>query len=152
MYFLLGTLLLLAATTSAEKTKIAVVGGGIGGASVSYFLRQEFPDADIATFESSSVLGGRLATVEVDGRSYETGGSIIHSANKYMTNFLEICKMKKKQSAPDAPFSLHKDGEVVFQVRETVCIFRFYSSVTGVGISSDRQGEDGVTIRDRVRA
>ena len=84
---------------------------------MAYFLRQEFPTADISTFESSPLLGGRLATVEVGGRFYETGGSIIHSANRYMTNFLDICKLKKKQSAPDAPFSLHRDGEVIFQVK-----------------------------------
>ena len=116
-YFMLIILIFgLGQSRAEKKKKFAVIGGGIGGASVSYFLRQEFPDADIATFESSFVLGGRLATVEVNGRSYETGGSIIHSANKYMTNFLDICNLKKKQSAPDAPFSLHRDGEVVFQV------------------------------------
>ena len=60
--------------------------------------------------------------MEVAGRNYETGGSIIHSANQYMTKFLDICKLKKKQSAPDAPFSLHRDGEVVFQVIEYIML------------------------------
>ena len=54
---------------------------------MAYFLRQEFPNAEISTFESSLHLGGRLATVEVGGRFYETGGSIIHSANQYMTKY-----------------------------------------------------------------
>ena len=134
-YLIFSILLLgLAQHCTAKKRKFAVIGGGnynfirlvcnsyfistlgIGGSSVAYFLRQEFPDADISTFESSLHLGGRLATVEVAGRYYETGGSIIHSANQYMTKYLDICKLKKKQSAPDAPFALHRDGEVVFQV------------------------------------
>ena len=135
-YLIFSILLLgLAQHCTAKKRKFAVIGGGnlirsdqsdnsvflistlgIGGSSVAYFLRQEFPNAEISTFESSLHLGGRLATVEVGGRFYETGGSIIHSANQYMTKYLDICKLKKKQSAPDAPFSLHRDGEVVFQV------------------------------------
>lgn len=54
----------------------------------------------------------------MDGRDYEIGGSIIHSANKLMVDYMDICKqfgIKKKQPTPDAPFSLHRDGEVVFQ-------------------------------------
>ena len=136
-YLIFAILLLcLGQQCKARKNKFAVIGGGktqfsqsvslhfislpsgIGGASVAYFLRQEFPTAEISTFEPSFQLGGRLATVEVAGRYYETGGSIIHSSNQYMTKFLDICKLKKKQSAPDAPFSLHRDGEVIFQVME----------------------------------
>ena len=60
-----------------------------------------------------------MTSDKVDGRDYEIGGSIIHSANKLMVDYMDICKqfgIKKKQPTPDAPFSLHRDGEVVFQV------------------------------------
>ena len=60
-----------------------------------------------------------MSNNKVDGREYEIGGSIIHSANKLMVDYMDICKqfgIKKKQPTPDAPFSLHRDGEIVFQV------------------------------------
>jgi len=89
---------------------------GIGGASAGYFLSRQMPGAEITVFEMGEI-GGRLATVEVDGRRYETGGSIVHSANHYMNEYLDICGFKKKESPPDEPFTLHKDGKVVFQVK-----------------------------------
>ena len=36
-----------------------------------------------------------------------------------MVDYMDICRqfdIKKKQPTPDAPFSLHRDGEIVFQV------------------------------------
>lgn len=65
----------------------AIIGGGIGGSSCAHYMRKQFGnDADIVLFESS-VLGGRLATVEIGNRLYESGGSIIHPENKYMVEF-----------------------------------------------------------------
>ena len=71
---------------------------------------------EITVFEKGRI-GGRLATEEVDGRRYESGGSIIHAANRYMVEYLDLCGLAKKKTPQDAPFSLHKDGQVVFQVR-----------------------------------
>lgn len=69
---------------------LAVIGGGIGGTSTAYFMRQLFGagKVDIDVYEARKI-GGRLATVDVAGRNYETGGSIIHSRNKYMMSFLK---------------------------------------------------------------
>ena len=68
-------------------------------------------------FEAGDVVGGRLATVLVAGREYETGGSIIHSANQYMVRFLAVCQLEKKISPPDQPFALHSnpDEDILFQ-------------------------------------
>ena len=94
---------------------------GIGGNSAGYFLRENFHKAQILLINKAEAngdpIGGRLATVKVNGRDYEIGGSIIHSTNKYMVDYLEKCDLKKKISAPEASFSLHKDGEIVFQVK-----------------------------------
>jgi len=46
-------------------------------------------DAEIDVYEKGKV-GGRLATVTIDGREYEAGGSIIHPKNQYMVNFTRI--------------------------------------------------------------
>jgi len=94
--------------------KVAIVGAGIGGASTGYFLSQLLPEVDITVFEKGRI-GGRLATEEVDGRKYETGGSIIHGANRYMVQFLDICNLKKKNTPEETPFTLHRDDKIVFQ-------------------------------------
>lgn len=60
-----------------------IIGGGVGGTSTAYFLRELFPLAQIDIFEKSGMLGGRLNVTMVFGNGYETGGSIIHGRNKY---------------------------------------------------------------------
>jgi len=103
----------------AQQPRIAIIGGGIGGNSAGDFLREKFHKAQILLINKAEAngdpIGGRLATVKVNGRDYEIGGSIIHSANKYMVDYLEKCGLEKKTSPPEASFSLHKDGEIVFQ-------------------------------------
>jgi len=98
--------------------RVGVIGGGIGGSSAAYFISKQIPGSSITVFEMGKV-GGRLATVTIDGREYETGGSIIHSANKYMVDYLDICGLKKKKGASEygagSGFTIHRDGEIVFQ-------------------------------------
>ena len=68
---------------------LGIIGAGIGGTSAAHFLRKKFgPSCSITIFEEKDV-GGRLATVEMAGKEYEVGGSIIHSANLLMTELLE---------------------------------------------------------------
>ncbi len=44
--------------------------------------------ADVHIYEGNKI-GGRLATATMsDENEYETGGSIIHERNKYMTDFV----------------------------------------------------------------
>ena len=67
---------------------LAIIGAGIGGTSSAHFLRKKFgPSCNITIYESGHI-GGRLATTVMAGKEYEVGGSIIHSANKLMTEFL----------------------------------------------------------------
>lgn len=67
----------------------AVVGAGIGGSATAHFLRQHFgPEVQVDVFEKGEV-GGRLATVTVNHNDYESGGSIIHSLNLHMQEFVK---------------------------------------------------------------
>uniref|UniRef100_A0A8C9QEZ7 Protoporphyrinogen oxidase n=1 Tax=Spermophilus dauricus TaxID=99837 RepID=A0A8C9QEZ7_SPEDA len=91
---------LLSAITSlfenlAKKQKtsffplIAIIGAGIGGTSSAYYLRQKFgKDVKIDLFERKEV-GGRLATLTVEGQEYEAGGSVIHPLNLHMKRFVK---------------------------------------------------------------
>ncbi|XP_044519514.1 prenylcysteine oxidase 1 [Gracilinanus agilis] len=73
----------------APPEKIAIIGAGIGGTSASYYLRQKFgKDVMIDVFERGKV-GGRLATLKVEGHEYESGGSIIHPLNLHMKRFVK---------------------------------------------------------------
>ncbi|KAL7846875.1 hypothetical protein SRHO_G00218550 [Serrasalmus rhombeus] len=72
-----------------QPEKIAIIGGGIGGKRAAYFLRQEFGlPVKIDVFEAGPV-GGRLATENIRGHDYETGGSIIHPLNLHMKHFVD---------------------------------------------------------------
>lgn len=79
-------------------SKIAVVGAGIGGTATAHFLRQHFgPEVRIDVFEKGEV-GGRLATVTVNHQEYESGGSIIHSLNLHMQDFVKQLGLKYRRS------------------------------------------------------
>ena len=66
----------------------AVIGGGIGGTSLSHFLKKSIPEASIHLYEKGEI-GGRLKTIDIAGRNYECGGSIIHPKNLLMKTLVE---------------------------------------------------------------
>ena len=70
----------------------------------------------ITLYESKKV-GGRLATENIGGRSYETGGSIIHESNRMMLDLLDKCQLKKKKPLPSETFSVMSSGGPLFQVQ-----------------------------------
>ncbi|XP_063166997.1 prenylcysteine oxidase 1 [Candoia aspera] len=77
--------------------RIGVIGAGIGGTSAAYFLRQKFgKDVQIHVFERGAV-GGRLATVRLEGKDYEAGGSIIHPLNLHMKHFVKELGLSEHQ-------------------------------------------------------
>ncbi|KAG7516336.1 prenylcysteine oxidase-like [Solea senegalensis] len=75
-------------------SRIAVVGAGIGGSTTAHFLRQHFgPEVQLDVYEKGEV-GGRLATISVNNNEYESGGSIIHSLNLHMQDFVKQLGLK----------------------------------------------------------
>ena len=73
-----------------SNANIAIIGAGIGGSSCSHFIRELFgSQATIDVFEATDRIGGRLDTVEVAGKRFESGGSIIHPDNKHMADFVK---------------------------------------------------------------
>lgn len=55
----------LLSSLSIRKPKVVIVGGGIGGASLSHFLSERFADLEIILLEKSDEFGGRLSSIEV---------------------------------------------------------------------------------------
>ena len=73
-----------------SNANIAIIGAGIGGSSCSHFIRELFgSQATIDAFEATDRIGGRLDTVEIAGKTFESGGSIIHPDNKHMVDFVK---------------------------------------------------------------
>ncbi|KAL0278843.1 UNVERIFIED_CONTAM: hypothetical protein PYX00_000533 [Menopon gallinae] len=97
------------------QLKIAIIGGGIGGTSCAYFLRSLFGDSVGLDLYEAENIGGRLSVVSFGGKNYEVGGSIIHSRNKYMTKFLNLFKLTKRDSSRDSYFGLYNGNEFVFE-------------------------------------
>ncbi|XP_062582100.1 prenylcysteine oxidase 1-like [Saccostrea cucullata] len=80
-----------------EPPTIGIVGGGIGGTSTAYFLRQLFGnDAKIDIFEKRHI-GGRLATLTLGDHQFEAGGTLIHPKNMYMVNFTKLLGLEQIQ-------------------------------------------------------
>nr|BAB62222.1 hypothetical protein [Macaca fascicularis] len=83
----------------APPDKIAIIGAGIGGTSAAYYLRQKFgKDVKIDLFEREEV-GGRLATMMVQGQEYEAGGSVIHPLNLHMKRFVKDLGLSTVQAS-----------------------------------------------------
>lgn len=93
--------------------RIAIVGGGIGGASVSHFLTELLNETlEIDLYEAKTI-GGRLATVKVDRDEVEAGGSIIHSKNMYMQRFVKLLGLEKSPPSNEK-YGIWNGDEFIF--------------------------------------
>ncbi|EFO22240.2 hypothetical protein LOAG_06248 [Loa loa] len=103
MFSLLPVLVVFSIFSSGIGFRIAVIGGGIGGASSAYFLRSLAPleaNIEIHLFNQGSI-GGRLTTVQMpyNGkvRMFEAGGSVLHPSNLYFRNWMEKFRLHKNK-------------------------------------------------------
>ena len=70
--------------------RVAIIGAGIGGAAVAYYVNQALPNADIHVFEASSRVAGRIANVELeDGARVEVGASLWVEQNRLMNELVD---------------------------------------------------------------
>lgn len=90
-----------AATLEAKapaKTRVAIIGGGMSGATAAYALSQISKDIDITVFEAGDTPGGRLQEAVLDtGTTVELGGSIGIPANRYFVQFTDLLGLKRVQ-------------------------------------------------------
>jgi len=95
--FILRHLIIYKSLNSPYVLLLAIIGGGIGGASTSHFLTELFNGTlDIDLYEAKTI-GGRLATIKIDKDEVEAGGSIIHPKNMYMQRFLKLLGKYRQQ-------------------------------------------------------
>ena len=93
----------------------AIIGGGIGGTSTAYFLSKTKAENTTLTIFEDGDIGGRLKTVELAGKTYECGGTIIHPANKLMVDLTKELELEHRTPGPDSRLTLISDKGVIFQ-------------------------------------
>ncbi|NXV58543.1 PCYOX oxidase, partial [Molothrus ater] len=92
----------------------AVVGGGIGGSAAAYFLRQKFGRSVQLHVLEKAALGGRLDTLDMEGASYEAGGSVIHPLNLHMKHFVQELGLSAN-TLQGSPSGVYNGEEFVFE-------------------------------------
>lgn len=98
VFFLLTSIDLVA----SSPPRVCIVGSGISGSSLGYFLRTYSHDEiEIEIFEKNSVLGGRMAIVDLAGDSFEAGASILHPKNRHTFRFTELLGLERRTDDDD---------------------------------------------------
>ncbi|KAK0176236.1 hypothetical protein PV328_000390 [Microctonus aethiopoides] len=117
IFFSLTLILPNAICTEDCIPKIAIIGGGIGGASASHFLNELFDNnklLKIDLFEGNEI-GGRLATININENNYESGGAIIHNRNKLMKYFAKYLGLEERNMFANERFGIWSGNEFLFE-------------------------------------
>jgi phytoene dehydrogenase-like protein len=61
--------------------EVAVLGFGLAGVLAAGFLLERFPGAEVVAFEKSRRLGGLLSSAEINGFTFDVGGSHVIFSN-----------------------------------------------------------------------
>lgn len=124
MTIMVTLLVAVASLTSARAActstpQVCIVGSGISGAAATHFLRNySTQDLDIHIFEKSSVVGGRMAMVDMgEGSKFEAGASILHPKNFHTAHFTQLLGLKKRQLDDDDNFGVWNGSDFVFMTQ-----------------------------------
>jgi prenylcysteine oxidase / farnesylcysteine lyase len=97
-------LVLCASAQQAPQMRVAIVGSGIGGASLAHFLQKQWPDRfSVTVFERSGEIGGRTRTLDFGGYPIDAGASVIHKQNKYLVDFAQELGLAQKGDIYSGP-------------------------------------------------
>jgi len=108
-------LLSFGSVMSYNSPNVAIIGGGVGGTTAAYHIRKAFDEDEprIDIYEAQKI-GGRVATVEIAGRKYEAGASILHHQNKYMYDFIKAFGLRMKDRT-HSKMGLYDGQQYVFK-------------------------------------
>lgn len=95
----------------SQIPKIAIVGAGIGGASLSHYLTELFPHLDVVIFEKNSEVGGRTEHFNVNGEEIEMGASFFITQNLNLVDLARIYNVSSKAEKMDKEILALWDGE-----------------------------------------
>lgn len=117
--FLLVVASACAAPHDGQPWDVCIVGSGMAGASVAHFLRTNaspHSPLQLSIFEAKDRVGGRMAVVELDGDTFEAGGSVIHPKNLHSARFVELLGLNRTtDDDDDESFGIWDGTQFVFQ-------------------------------------
>lgn len=114
--------------------KIAIIGAGIGGTSLAYYLGKK-EKHDITVFESRDEVGGRIRNVIIDDKIVETGAGFFHSVNKHIISLADELNLEKAQLVSDT-MGLYDGNKMLYQTPKSnflstmKLLFRFGLNLT----------------------
>lgn len=141
------TALLVLCPCLVGAVSVGIVGAGIGGSALSYFLRERFgDDVDVTVFEASGRVGGRIREHRVEeGFVVEAGAAIGIKRNRY---FFELSERLGFQAGPpnvdEGDFAVFNGKQFVFQSSSSSYLTTVWRLVRRYGLSM-------VTAQDLVR-
>ncbi|ERN04738.1 hypothetical protein AMTRI_Chr11g156840 [Amborella trichopoda] len=102
---------------TASGHRVCIIGSGIGGSSAAHFLKSYSlsPSLEISVFERREKVGGRMATVELAGDTFEAGASILHPKNYHALNFTELLGLGRRGDNDDSWFGVWDGKGFVFK-------------------------------------
>lgn len=94
MLYLLVSLSLL--QPALGTVRVAIVGGGIGGSTAAFTLRELQPSVETEVYEaaSSTTHCGRLRSFTADA-TVEAGGAVVHARNRHVSTYLQRLGLQK---------------------------------------------------------
>jgi predicted NAD/FAD-dependent oxidoreductase len=76
--------------TSSATHCVAIIGAGIAGSAAAYFAHAAFfSDLSVVVFEQSAQIGGRIQHRPFADTIVETGATLMHSSNEYLSEFID---------------------------------------------------------------
>lgn len=80
------------------KIRVAIIGSGVSGSAAAYFLHKSLREqVETVVFEKEDRIGGRIRSIKIGEEEWETGGSIIHSENQYLSTIVDELRLEKKK-------------------------------------------------------
>ncbi len=96
--------------------KLAIIGSGIGGSSLAYFLKDS--NMEITVYESREIVGGRMRHVDFKGRPVEIGAGFFHTANRNIMQLTEKLGIEKVELSSDN-FGLWDGNKMLYQTNNS---------------------------------
>lgn len=120
VFILLAVSSLVSITACSSAPRVCIVGSGISGSSAAHFLRTHSrEELEIEIYEKSSVVGGRMAMVDLGGGDkFEAGASILHPKNHHTARFTELLGLKRRELDDDANFGIWNGTAFVLKTQK----------------------------------
>ncbi|KAK9292445.1 hypothetical protein L1049_020417 [Liquidambar formosana] len=117
-----------------DPATVCIIGSGIGGASLSYFLRHHSAGVgQIRVFERNGIVGGRMAIVSIAGETFEAGASILHPKNYHAANFTKLLNLTvKKPSLSSSSIGIWDGKRFLFKTLRSDSKFPFVQRIVSI--------------------